>query len=1644
MNKFIDDSKLRNDRDVSKKLLKRRLLLNKLKEKGNLKKEDQTSKISVVDRSLPQPLSWAQQRLWFIDQINKNASVAYHMSSAIRVRGKLNFPVLNKAINSIIERHEILRTVYKVQDGEPVQIVKEHVPFELTRVDLTSIPENQLEDELQKLSDLENEKNFDLSTGPVIRACLFTLGTDYYQLQHTVHHIAFDGWSENLFSDELFTLYDAYSEGKKSPLPKLQYQYVDYAAWQRDSITKEDFDKQLEYWVSQHQESPGILELPLDFPRPVEQQYDGDIVDIEFTNLDRLKIRGICKRHGLTTNMFLLGVFSLLLSRLSNQNSVVVGLPVSNRKNAELEELIGVFLNTIAIRTDVRLGHSITQYFSAVKQSMVGALKYQDMPFESVVQALGEQGDLSRSPVFQAMLVLDNTENISSRNGNTIKEKNREDNRDDLTLDGGQDLKITAQFDITAKFDENDEGLAACFVYSTSLFCRDTIVRWADYFKTIVSSILEDDAQALYELPLLGEMEKSNVVSNFNNTKKVYLEENKIDQVTIHGLFENQVNQTPNAPAVEFGETVLTYQELNNAANVLAHSLISMGVGPDVTVGVFLERSEQMLIAVLAILKSGGAYVPIDPEYPNDRIEYVLDDSKPLVVITQEYLSKRLDNKQNVSQLVLDSSYESNASDLSAYSENPSALNITASNIAYVIYTSGSTGRPKGVMNEHLGVVNLLLWMQDYLNISKADTFLQKAPFSFDVSVWEFFLPLISGSKLIVAKPQGHKDPIYLENLIERKKISIVHFVPSMLSAYLSVCSAEKSDSLRLVVSGGEELPVQLQNQCLQTLPNSELHNSYGPTEAAVGVTHWECEQDENATKVPIGYPIANLQMYILDEYLQPQPIGVTGELYIGGIGVARGYLNKENLTKERFIDNPFVSDNERHRRLYKTGDLCRWSSNGYIEYLGRNDFQVKLRGFRIELGEIESSLLRHSSIDEVSVIATDGQSTEKQLVCYFTSSTDKSDTSVDLSGEALRIFLKGSLPDYMLPVGFIRLDKMPVTSNGKLDRDSLPSFDIRSTETTEYEAPINDMEQQIAQIWSQLLKTENVGRNNHFFKLGGNSLLAVKLVHQINLETKKVINLNDVFEVPVLKDLAQRISSSTAKELCEIPSAGRAESLPVSWAQQRLWFLNQLDENASASYHMPLIIDLSDYEHLGRFNGDVLQAALVKLAQRHESFRTFFESKKDGVYQSISDFANLELLDTDFLDYSGDTREEAVESEIARLIAKPFNLDEGPLVRANLLKVDQDNNILLLVIHHIICDGISVSIIKRELESLYESSFTGNASPLEELRIQYADYSVWQRDFLSGDSLKQLQSYWQSELKGIPSVHSLPLDFDRPVTQSYQGGSIDQLISVELSSSLRRLAKEYDVTLFMLLHAAFSVLLSRYSGEKDIVIGTTVANRQHPGLDEIVGFFVNTLILRLDVDKDHSFVELLGSSKQKALAAYQHEQMPFDLLVEVLEPERSLSYNPLFQVMLSMDTAQEFTAESIDNDLTNKENLFVAQQANQLSQFDLLLDCNDLSENISFAWEYATDLFSTETISQMAAHFELLLKEIVANPSREVGKYNLLSVEDRTYQLDELSGEIREYPGKETIHEQFEYQVLKCPNKVAAVYNNQSKLRTI
>ena len=1924
------------------------LLRKKLEDKPSTVKRD---RIEPRKNREEHPLSSAQKRLWFLQQLEPE-SAFYNLPSAIRLKGKLDVSILEKSINAIIERHEVLRARFtSSEQGEPIQEINKDLHVPLIVKDLRRLPANKKDGVVQKLLRDEAGTPFNLSDGPLLRTLLIRMEDEEYVLCINMHHIIADGWSVGVFIQEFSALYRAFGRNEENPLPPLNIQYADYARWQLERQSRAAISRQLDYWKDYLRDMPQILHLPLDRKRPPLPSYRGRQHIVTLDKDITAALRLLAKEMKVSLYALIMAAFQVFLYKISGQTDFGVGAPIANRNRAEVEPLIGFFVNTIVLRANLSDDPPFRQLVKRVSEDIINASDNQDIPFEQIVEALVPEHNLSHSPLFQVMFDLQKAPLDAFR-------------LDELRVEI-VDIEIEiAKFDLMLLMTEERDQLRCLLEYSTDLFESETVKRFTAYFKTLLAQITAYPERVVSSFSILSEREKQKLLVSWNNTASEYP-----SGQCVHQLFEEQVKIAPDNIALLTTNAQVTYAELNQKANRLAHYLIHHGLQPDQLVALFLERSIEAIVAVLACLKAGAAYLPLDPEYPAERIRFMLEDTSVSLILTQTSLQKRLPDVDET-VFCLDEDWPKLEDEPT---DNPVNRTIP-DNLIYVMYTSGSTGKPKGVSIVHRAVVRLVK-NTNYASFGSDETFLHMAPASFDASTLEIWGALLNGAKLYIL-PSGVPSFKQLADTLSEQKISFAWFTAGLFHLMVDAYPQEMA-AVRQLLAGGDVLSVPHVNKLLAISQNQTLVNGYGPTEnTTFTCCHPMHAEEHYQESIPFGSPIANTRVYILDKHFQPVPVGVTGELFIGGDGLARGYFNRPDLTAEKFIPNPF----SKGERLYRSGDLVRWLPDGKIQFIGRMDNQVKIRGFRIELGEVENALLHHSEIkDAVTLVQTDKKG-DKVLTAFLL----VGDAQQQLSADQLRSYLKNRLPDYMIPNDFIFLPEFPLTPNGKVDRKALQQHAVQKKISEDhYVPPRNDLERFLAEIWQDVLGIEKVGIHDNFFELGGNSLKAAVLTNRLQKELDEVVHVGAVFKAPRISELAMYIveyipefiekrfgitaeslsgvaikvdekgevkkigqreidqfdniishlafaparnaklpknkravfllspprsgstllrvmlagnprlfsppeldllSFNTLRErrrafsakgleiwleatiravmgtkdcsaeeatkimnelekrdlttrefygllqkwigdgrmivdktptygfdpnilkraeedfedplyihlirhpyamiysfieakldqnffryehpftrrelaeliwiitnrnindfLCTIPaerqyrirfedllidsktellrlceflnipfdnemlkpyegkkmtdgitsgsqmvgdfkfylhrninsrvadkwrsyhstdflsdiawqyaeqfdypvekdpakkSAGsrrisltkiepvpRDSNLELSFAQQRLWFLEQM-EPGNVQYNIPGAIRMK-----GRLHIPILEANLNTIIERHESLRTIFSNKDGKASQIILPKLKLNLEQIDLRSLP----EEKRETEALRLAnaeaCQPFNLVTGPLIRALLIRLRDDDYIFIVITHHIISDGWSVNLFVQELSVLYQAGCRGQQAKLPSLPIQYADFAAWQRRWLSGGYLKNELDFWKKELTGLSPYLDLPTDYPRPPVISYEGRRKAHHIKIDLIEALSNLRHKQETTLFTILLTAFEILLYRYSGQDNFAVGTPVANRTRVELEPLIGLFVNTLVLRANLSENPSFEELLRRNKQITMETFDHQQIPFEKIVDVLQPERDMSHTPLFQVMFSLQSTNIQTLK-LDVLTIHPFNL-----ETQTAKFDLSLEIVEDKSQLVAIFEYKTKLFKASTIERMIGHFETLLESIVAQPQARLSDLLMLGASEEQTLLKKWNQETIPFPNDTCIHTLFEQQAVKTPQAEAVNYLGHS-----
>ncbi|HEY0022709.1 MAG TPA: non-ribosomal peptide synthase/polyketide synthase [Longimicrobium sp.] len=1549
------------------------------------------------------PTSFAQRRLWLLDRLEPG-STAYSMPRVWRIPGPLDVAALERALDELVRRHESLRTHLEERGGEPVQVVAPPAPFRLEVTDLSTLAPGEAGAELQRLAHADASTPFRLEEGPLFRASLVRLAAHEHALLWNLHHAVTDGWSSGILARELAALYQAFSRGEPSPLAPLPLQYGDHALRELERLSGDALARLVGFWRNTLEGAPTRLEIAPDRPRPAVRTHRGGVVAASLGAGLPARVDALARAHDATPFMVYLAAFQLLLGRYARQDDVLVGTAVANRASADVEGIVGFFVNTLVLRGDLSGDPTFAELLGRVREATLGAFDHQALPFEKLVEELNPERSLTHAPLVQAVIVLHNQHGVG---GGPAAAAPARAAGPALRLEAAGSAEEDARFDLTLELGQGPDGVHARLSYATDLFERGTALRMLGHLARVLEQVGANADVRLSRLELLGDAERRQVVEEWNRTERPYPR-----GVCIHELFDAQVRERPGAAALVWGEESLNYRELDVRANQLANHLAGLGVGPDARVGVLLERSVELVVSILAVLKAGGCYVPLDPGYPPERLRLMLADSSVRVLLTRSDLSGVV-QAGGLHVVHLDEA----ADVLASEPTDAPRSGATPENLAYIVYTSGSTGKPKGVMVAHRHVVQLVV-ETDYVQIHPGDRVAQASNASFDALTFEAWGAFLNGATLVGIPRDVLLSPPALREMLREERITTLY----QTTALLNQLSREQPDvfaPLRDVLFGGQAVDADSVRRLLKAGGPERLVHVYGPTETTAWCSWEQVEQvAEDALTVSVGRPTGNQRIYLLDSALNPVPVGVPGEAYVGGDGVVRGYLDRPGLTAERFLPDPFAA--QPGARMYRTGDRLRWKADGRLEFIGRVDEQVKVRGFRIEPGEIEAVLSAHAEVREARVIVSDDASGEKRLVAYVVGSVD---------AEELRAHLREGLPEYMVPAAFVGLEQLPLTPTGKLDVGALPAPEYTSAED-EYLAPSTPVEEVLAGIWAQVLRLERVGVKENFFEVGGHSLLATRVVSRVREVFGVEVPLRALFEGPTVAELARRVEEMRRAGLPVLPPVvpvGRSGALPLSFAQERLWFIDRL-EPGSAVYNLPVARRLG-----GALDEAALERALGEIVRRHEALRTVFREVDGSPVQVIAPFDAFVLPVEDLSALAEADREAAVGRRAGEEARRTFDLAAGPLFRAALLRLGAEEHVLLLSMHHIVSDGWSMGVLFRELWALYEAYRAGRASPLPELPVQYADYAVWQREQLAGEVLDRQLAYWRERLAGAPELLELPLDRPRPAAQTFRGATVPLQLSPELLARLQALGQSEGATLYMTLLSAFQLLLSRYGAGDDVVVGSPIAGRTRGEVEELIGFFVNTLVLRTDLSGNPSFRETLRRVREATLDAYAHQEVPFEKLVAELQPERSLSHSPLFQVMFTLEDAG-----GAGGALSGPRAGGAGAQT-EIAKFDLSLTAGVGAQGLHAALNYNTDLFERGTAERMLGNLARVLEQVAADADVRLSRLELLGQAERALVLQAWNRTERPYPRGVCVHELFEAQVRERPEAVALAWGDES-----
>ncbi|HLP57610.1 MAG TPA: amino acid adenylation domain-containing protein, partial [Candidatus Deferrimicrobium sp.] len=1565
------------------------------------KQERRVSSIKSAERVGEIPLSFAQERLWFLQELDAG-NAAYFVPRVIRMKGKLEVSLIERTFTEIIRRHEILRTVFPTSDGQPVQRIQPPYAFKIAVLDWTRIEEMEQERHVSHFLNAEGRRSFDFEKGPLLRVTILKLKEEEHLFVLTEHHLVHDGWTQGVLLNEFIRIFTAYSQEREHDLPGLPIQYADYAIWQRNYLKGEVLAWHLNYWLEKLSGLPPVFDLPADRPRPPFISGQGGLEIDHLPDSYASRLKEFSRQNGSTLFMTMLAVFKILLYRYTGVGDLCVGTGIANRRYKEMEGMLGMVINTLPLRTHVVGEISFKQCLNRVKETCLEAYQHEDTPFGKIVEVMQPVRSLGYSPIFQVMFTFMDTP------------------AEGLRLPG-LELELLPGHNRSAKFDINivvvpppehesseNGGNGEMLVeweYNTDIFDSPTVTRMISHYQRLLDAALEKPGTNIAILSMLSDAEVKRVLYEFNDTETAYPREK-----TIHRLFAEQAARTPDNIAVfghghasttrtkeeEKSGIHFTYKELNGQSDRLAGLLTEKGVQADNIVAVMMERSIDLITAILGILKAGGAYLPIDPGYPRKRIDYMLKDSNVKIIVGDKHACPE---ELNCQLSIINCELLMNGP--AATFHHSSFIVPHSNHLSYIIYTSGSTGQPRGVMVTHRNVIRLVK-NTNFIALTGETRILQTGAPVFDASTFEIWGSLLNGGQLALVDKEIILDSHRLGDALKRHRINTL-WLSAPLFNRLQQQDSELFAPLDYLLVGGDVLSPEHINNVRRKFPGLKIINGYGPTENTTFSTTYLIEK-EFEQSIPIGRAIANSTVYICDKNRQLVPVGIWGELYAGGDGVSRGYLNNPELSAEKFNKSYRSYKSYRTYNFYKTGDLARWLPDGNIEFLGRIDRQVKIRGFRVELGEIESRLLKHGQVKEAVVI--DRKTGEEKYLCAYIVPLNNPGPGAS----ELKSFLAGSLPGYMLPSFIVFIDKIPLNPNGKVDRKALPD-PANDSATIEYTAPRNKIEEKLVGIWAEVLKPGSpIGIDDNFFDLGGHSLNATLLITRMHKMLKVKIPFKEFFQKGCIREVAEYIYEAGTVEFTSIEPVEKQEYYPLSAAQKRLYIIRQMDEMGVA-YNIPAVMKLA-----GRLDKNHLESVFKQLLHRHESLRTSF-IVIDGVpVQQIQEFVDFSIA-YDEAGNAGNVR--PVGSSYPYFI-RPFDLSKAPLMRVALLKEDDETHFLMVDMHHIITDGTSMELLVKEFMALYEGM------ELPPLKLQYKDYSCWQGSEQEKNVLRVQEEFWLKQFSEMPAALNLPLDYPRPVVQSFEGRGCSFEITGAETAALKELASGEGTTLYMVLLSLYFIFLARISGQEDIVVGSPVAGRTHADLEPIIGMFVNTLALRNNPAGGKNVLDFLKEVNDNTLTAFANQDYPYEELVEKAAVHRDTGRNPLFDTMLNLRN-MNFSEIKIPG-LTMTP--FPFQE--NISKFDISLRAFDDPGNLRFTFEFSTKLFKMEAITRFIAYFKNIIKSVIEDKYSKIFALEIIPDVEKRRLLNDFNLIEVDYPEDKTIHELFIEQAARIPDCIA------------
>ena len=1458
--------------------------------------------------------SYAQKRFFMIREMAAESNTAYNLPRVMVVEGEFDKEKFEKAFYKLIQRHESLRTEFEFHRGEIIQKVYDDIDFKIEYEQAQGRDWDQIIHQFVQ--------PFDLEAAPLLRVKLIKVGEKTHLFMFDIDHIITDGASMGILTKELISLY----AGKE--LPPVDIQYVDFVMWQNDLLMGDQISDQEEYWLKEFESDQPLLNLPTDFPRPPVKDYTGSTYWLDFDLELTEKVKGFTSQTGTTNFMFLMAVYNILLARYSRQSDITIGTPVAGRQDAALMNTIGPFVNTLAIRNYPEGNKTFEEFLSQVKEKALESYQNQDYQFDMLVNKLDLDQIPNRTPLFDVMFVLQNTDDYQ------------------ITVEGLQFSQYrfeekASKMDLIIEAHDKYDNYRFKFIYATSLFKRETIERMAVHFENIIRQVIEEPEKKIAEIQLMGDEEREQILYDFNDTKAPYPSDKTLPQI-----FEEKVYKQADQTAIISAEgEKLTYAELNQRANKLARELRARGIKREMIVGIMVKRSPEMIIGILAILKAGGVYLPIDPDYPRERLDYILEDSQLDILLTnQKYIEKSGFKGETVI-------FE----DPKIKARKNTNLNLcnTPEDLAYILYTSGSTGKPKGVMIEHRGVINTITDLQKRHPLVETDIILQSTVFTFDASMKEILWWFFAGASCCLLEVDGEKFPEWIVKTIEEYQVTKVKFVPTLLNEFLKAVEnlgAEKVETLKYIFCGGDALSQQVVDRFNQLFTDKELYVVYGPTEATIHCTEDTITGPIEQSTALLGKPISNYQIYVLDEHLQPVPIGVPGEIYIGGVGVARGYYNNPTLTEERFITNPLCEEG----RLYKSGDLGRWLEDGSLEFLGRTDYQVKIRGFRIELGEIENQLLAHPSIEETVVIDKKDAIGSKHLCGYIVSNEE-------LTVPQLREYLADKLPEYMIPSFFNTLDHLPKNHSGKIDRQALLNLEEEIDLGIELVAATDELEERLISFWTEVLEVEEIGIEHNFFELGGHSIKAASFVARVFKEMKVELTLKEVFQNPTIKNLANIIRQKEKSLSSGIKQVKKRGYYPLSSAQKRLYLLDQKEETG-LTYNMPGVVELQ-----GELDQERFVSTFKEILKRHSLLRTSFDLIDGQPVQKIHSSVSLEM---EMIQAEEKKLEEVIDQFI-----QSFDLSKPPLLRIALVKKD-DGYYMILDMHHIISDGLSMGILLNDFIEIY------GGRELEPLELEYKDYSVWQQDKFKEGRLKDAEEYWLNKLSGFRYTQFPKI----PVIEGDEigRGEVEIRFGHNLQTRIEEYCQQKNITRFIFLLAIFKIILYKETGQQDLTIGIPVAGRKMPGLKGIIGNFINVLLIRTQIEDKVSFTKYLEQVREGVMEAQEHEDYPFEELYLRLKERDDIQDQSLFSILFN-NLPNQIRTRSVGD-----MKLVPYKREKTKAKYDLNFYIGEFEGEMGINLVYKDNLYNHFIIERLLSDIKDVSDLILSNPQLTIGEISL------------------------------------------------------